>query len=119
MKRIFLFVATNLAVLALLSVVLFIVERVFGVRLAQGGMGGVVVFAAIFGFGGSLISLAMSNRTAKRRMGVRVIAAPQSDMERWLLAILDRDRLRIPDRDGLRIPSAPANVSCTHLSGTL
>ena len=90
MKRIFLFVVTNLAVLALLSVVLFIVERVFGVHLAQGGMGGLLVFAAIFGFGGSLISLAMSKWTAKRMMGVRVITAPQSDLERWLLTTVKR-----------------------------
>jgi heat shock protein HtpX len=90
MKRIFLFVVTNLAVLSLLSVVLFIVERVFGVNLARGGLGGLLVFAAIFGFGGSLISLAMSKWTAKRMMGVRVITAPQSDLERWLLATVKR-----------------------------
>lgn len=90
MKRIFLFLVTNLAVLTLLSVVIFIIERVFGVRLAQGGLGGLLVFAAIFGFGGALISLAMSKWTAKRLMGVRVIAAPQSDVERWLLATVKR-----------------------------
>ena len=56
MKRIFLFLVTNLAVLALLSVVIFIIEQVFGVRLGQGGMGGLLIFAAIFGFGGALIS---------------------------------------------------------------
>jgi heat shock protein HtpX len=97
MKRIFLFVVTNLAVLALLSVVLFIVERVFGVNFAQGGLGGLLLFAAIFGFGGSLISLAMSKWTAKRIMGVRVIAAPQSDLERWLLATVKRlaDQARV------------------------
>jgi heat shock protein HtpX len=97
MKRIFLFVVTNLAVLALLSVVLFIVERVFGVNLARGGLGGLLVFAAIFGFGGSLISLAISKWTAKRMMGVRVITAPQSDLERWLLATVKRlaDQARI------------------------
>ncbi len=55
MKRIFLFIVTNLAVLFLLSVVVFIVEQVFGIRLAQGGLGGLLVFAAIFGFGGALI----------------------------------------------------------------
>ena len=73
MKRIFLFIVTNLAVLALLSVVMFIVERVFGVHLPQGGLGGLLVFAAVFGFGGALISLALSKWTAKRMMGVRVI----------------------------------------------
>ena len=96
-KRIFLFVVTNLAVLALLSVVLFIVERVFGVRLAQGGTGSLLVFAAVFGFGGSLISLALSKWTAKRMMGVRVIVTPQSEVERWLVGTVKRlaDQARI------------------------
>jgi heat shock protein HtpX len=97
MKRILLFVATNLAVLALLSVVLFIIERVFGVRLSGGGLGGLLVFAAVFGFGGALISLALSKWTAKRMMGVRVITAPQSDLETWLLATVKRlaDQARV------------------------
>lgn len=90
MKRIFLFVVTNLAVLALLTLVIFIIEQVFGVRLARGGLGGLLVFAAIFGFGGALISLALSKWTAKRMMGVRVITAPQSDLERWLTATVER-----------------------------
>jgi heat shock protein HtpX len=90
MKRIFLFVVTNLAVLALLSLVVFIVEQAFGVRLAGGGLGGLLVFAAIFGFGGALISLALSKWTAKRMMGVRVITAPQSEVERWLVGTVKR-----------------------------
>jgi heat shock protein HtpX len=90
MKRIFLFIVTNLAVLALLSLVLFLVESVFGVRLMQGGTGGMLVFAAIFGFGGSLISLALSKWTAKRMMGVRVIQSPQSELERWLVGTVKR-----------------------------
>lgn len=101
MKRIFLFVVTNLAVLALLSVVLFIVERVFGVHLMQGGTGGLLVFAGIFGFGGALISLALSKWTAKRMMGVRVITAPDSDLERWLVgtvkSLADRARIGMPE----------------------
>jgi heat shock protein HtpX len=90
MKRIFLFVLTNLAVLALLSAVLFVVENVFGVHLMQGGTGGLLVFAAIFGFGGSLISLALSKWTAKRMMGVRVVDNPQSELERWLVGAVKR-----------------------------
>ncbi|MGO9423894.1 MAG: protease HtpX [Steroidobacteraceae bacterium] len=90
MKRIFLFIVTNLAVLILLSVVIFIIEQVFGVRLPQGGLGGLLVFAAVFGFGGALISLALSKWTAKRMMGVRVIGEPQSDLEVWLLDTVRR-----------------------------
>jgi heat shock protein HtpX len=81
---------TNLAVLALLSIAIFVIEQVFGVHLAQGGLGGLLVFAAVFGFGGALISLALSKWTAKRMMGVRVITAPQSDLEGWLIATIKR-----------------------------
>src|ERR1700674_2638059 len=97
MKRIFLFLVTNLAVLALLSLMIFIIERVFGVRLTGGGLGGLLVFAAICGFGGALISLALSKWTAKRMMGVRVVTAPQSDVERWLVGTVKRlaDQARI------------------------
>jgi heat shock protein HtpX len=100
MKRIFLFLVTNLAVLALLSVVLFVIEQAFGVHLARGGMGGMLVFAAIFGFGGALISLALSKWTAKRMMGVRVITAPQSEAERWLLGTVKR----LADQAGVGMP---------------
>ncbi|MGC2030406.1 MAG: protease HtpX [Steroidobacteraceae bacterium] len=90
MKRIFLFLVTNLAVLALLTLVIFVIQRVFGVQLTGGGLGGLLVFAAICGFGGALISLALSKWTAKRMMGVRVITTPQSDLEGWLIATIKR-----------------------------
>jgi heat shock protein HtpX len=101
MKRIFLFLVTNLAVLALLSVVIFVIEQVFGVRLGSGGTGSLLIFAAIFGFGGALISLALSKWTAKRLMGVRVIDPPQSDVERWLVTtvkhLADQAHIGMPE----------------------
>jgi heat shock protein HtpX len=90
MKRIFLFILTNLAVLVVLSIAIFIIERVFGVRLPQNGLGGLLVFAALCGFGGALISLALSKWSAKTMMGVRVIDAPQSESERWLMDTVAR-----------------------------
>jgi heat shock protein HtpX len=85
MKRILLFLATNLAVM----VVLTVVARLLGIDRylsAQGGnLGGLLVFAALFGFGGALISLAMSKWMAKRAMGVRVITKPANPTEEWLL----------------------------------
>jgi heat shock protein HtpX len=85
MKRIFLFIATNLAVLVVLS----IVARVFGLdaALARQGMDmrGLMVLAAVVGFAGSFISLAMSKWSAKHLMGVRVIASPATQAEAWLL----------------------------------
>jgi len=62
-------------------------RRPVGDKAAAGGL---LVFAAIFGFGGALISLALSKWTAKRLMGVRVIAAPQTDLEAWLLGTVQR-----------------------------
>jgi heat shock protein HtpX len=101
MKRIFLFIVTNLAVLAVLSVAIFVIERVFGVRLPQNGLGGLLVFAALCGFGGAFISLALSKWTAKTMMGVRVIDAPQSEPERWLVdtvaRLAGRARIGMPE----------------------
>jgi heat shock protein HtpX len=85
MKRIVLFVLTNLAIVLMLT----IVARLTGLDawLARQGssLSGLLVFAAFFGFLGSLISLAMSKWLAKRTMGVRVIDAPASPAEHWLL----------------------------------
>lgn len=86
MKRVFLFLATNLAVVLVLSVV----ARLLGIDrylAANGGnMGGLLVFAALFGFGGALISLAISKWMAKRSMGVRVIEQPANPTEQWLVS---------------------------------
>src|SRR5207342_1249286 len=85
MKRIFLFLVTNLAVMLVLSVVAHLlgIDRYLS---AQGGsLGGLLVFAALFGFGGALISLAMSKWMAKRAMGVRVITTPANATEEWLV----------------------------------
>jgi heat shock protein HtpX len=90
MKRIFLFLLTNLAVLALLSVVLFVVQSVFGVAIPGDGMAGLLIFAAVFGFGGALISLALSKWTAKRMLGVQVIAQPTSEQQQWLVGTVRR-----------------------------
>src|SRR5580700_5487534 len=100
MKRVFLFIVTNLAVLVLLSIVIFVIERVFGVHLPQGGLGSLLVFAAVFGFGGALISLALSKWTAKRMMGVRVITQPQSETEAWLVQTVGR----LATKAGLGMP---------------
>ncbi len=85
MKRIILFLATNLAILLVLSVV----ARLLGLDQwlsAQGGsLSSLLGFAAVFGFGGALISLAISKWMAKTTMGVRVIQNPSSPAERWLV----------------------------------
>jgi heat shock protein HtpX len=92
MKRIVLLVATNVAILLVLSVTL----RVFGVDriLDEQGVGldlsALLIFSAVLGFSGSLISLAMSKFIAKRMMGVRVIAQPRDANEVWLVETVRR-----------------------------
>jgi len=96
MKRIFLFLATNLAVIVLLLVVWAIVSSVFGLGSSTGhGPDGInytsiMVFAAIFGFGGAFISLLMSKWIAKRSTGAQVIENPRSEMEQWLVETVRR-----------------------------
>jgi heat shock protein HtpX len=89
MKRIFLFLVTNLAVMLVLSVVVSIVMRLLGPRYSDalngGAYTGLLVMSAIFGFGGALISLAISKFTAKHMMGVQVIKDPRSADEQWLV----------------------------------
>lgn len=87
MKRVGLFLMTNLAIIVVLSITL----RVLGVEriLDEQGVGldinSLLIFAAVFGFGGSFISLAMSKWTAKRFTGAEVIEQPRNADEQWLL----------------------------------
>ena len=83
MKRVMLFLATNLAVILVLSIVLNVVFSFLGID--RSSIGGLLVFAAIFGFGGSFISLAMSKWMAKRSTGAVVIEQPRNATEQWLM----------------------------------
>ena len=87
MKRILLFLATNLAIIVLLGIVLRLlgVERILDESGTGLNLGALLIFAAVFGFGGSFISLAISKWSAKRMMGVRVITQPANATESWLL----------------------------------
>jgi len=90
MKRIILFLVTNLAVVLVLSVSL----RVLGIApyLQASGIdpGALLLFAAVMGFGGALISLALSKWSAKQAMGVEVIDTPSSSTEFWLVETVRR-----------------------------
>ena len=91
-SRIFLFLLANFGVLAVLSISM----RLLGVDAylaAQGGafqLNGLLLMAAIMGFAGSFISLAMSKMMAKRSMGVRIIETPQTSTEQWLYQTVKR-----------------------------
>jgi heat shock protein HtpX len=90
MKRIVLFLATNLAVVLVLSIVL----KVLGLdrAVAQSGIayGQLLAFSFVVGFTGAIISLLMSKQMAKWSTGAQVIATPQSEAEAWLLETVRR-----------------------------
>jgi heat shock protein HtpX len=88
MKRILLFVLTNLAVLLVLSIVARITGLDAWLTVHGSSLTGLLVFAAFFGFGGAFISLAMSKTMAKMSMGVRVIEQPADSTEQWLVSVV-------------------------------
>jgi heat shock protein HtpX len=92
MKRVFLFLATNLAVLLVLSVTVPLILRLFGLQPEQAGinMPFLLIFAAVLGFGGSFISLAISKWMAKRMTGAHVIDTPRNASEQWLVDTVRR-----------------------------
>lgn len=100
MKRIALFLATNLAIVLVLS----FTARLLGLEpylTAQGlNLGSLLVFAAVMGFGGSFLSLALSKWTAKRAMGVQVIETPVNPTEDWLVQTVRRQA----ERAGIGMP---------------
>jgi len=84
MKRVFLFLLTNLAVMLVLGIVLSIVMSVLGI--SHRSLGGILVISTVFGFGGSFISLFMSKWMAKKSTGANVIEQPRSETEQWLVS---------------------------------
>ncbi len=92
MKRIVLFLATNLAIIVVLSITLQLlgVERI----LDQQGVGldlqALLVFSAVIGFGGSFLSLAISKWMAKQSTGAQVIDQPRNEVEAWLVETVRR-----------------------------
>jgi heat shock protein HtpX len=92
MKRIGLFLLTNIAVLVVLSVVLNLlgIESILNERGTDLDLRALLIFSAVVGFGGSLISLAISKWSAKRMTGARVIESPKNSAESWLLNTVAR-----------------------------
>ena len=102
MKRVFLFIATNIAVLVVLSVVLSLlgVNTILDERGVGLDMGNLLVFSAVFGMGGSFISLAISKWMAKRMTGAQVIEQPRNDAEAWLVQTVSHQA----QAKGIRMP---------------
>lgn len=91
-KRVALFIITNLAIILVLSIVLSLlgVDRMLDEQGVALDLRNLVIFAAVFGFGGSFISLALSKWTAKRLTGARVIISPGNETEAWLVRTVGR-----------------------------
>ncbi len=100
MKRVFLLIATNFAVIALLS----IVASVFGIdrMLAQNGFDfyGTLVFATLFGFGGAFISLLISKWMAKMSTGAKVIDGTEGTTQYWLVETVRK----LAEKAGIGMP---------------
>ncbi len=85
MRRIFYFLATNAAILLVVSIVIQFLPAEY--RTQDGTF---LVFAAVAGFGGSIVSLLMSKSMAKRSAGVQLITNPRSETEQWLVRTVER-----------------------------
>ncbi|MGI9257440.1 MAG: protease HtpX [Gammaproteobacteria bacterium] len=92
MKRILLFLATNIAVLVVLSVVLSLlgIDSILAEQGTQLDLQALLIFSAVIGFAGSFISLAISKWSAKRMTGAQVIENPTNATESWLVNTVQR-----------------------------
>ena len=91
-KRIGLFLVTNMAILFILNITMRLLgfESILDEQGIDLNLNALLVYAAVIGFSGSLISLAISKWTAKRMTGARVIEQPENEEERWLLDTVKR-----------------------------
>ena len=101
MKRVFLLIVTNFAILAVLSVTMQLLGIDSALTNETGlNLQGLLVFAAMFGFGGAFISLFISKWMAKRSTGAHVIEVPANTTERWLVDTVRRQA----ERAGIGMP---------------
>ena len=101
MKRVFLLIVTNFAILAVLSVTMQLLGIDSALTNETGlNLQGLLVFAAMFGFGGAFISLFISKGMAKRSTGAHVIEVPANTTERWLVDTVRRQA----ERAGIGMP---------------
>jgi len=91
-KRIGLFLLTNIAVIAVVSIVLSLIgfEGILAENNVDLNLQALLIFSAVLGFAGSFISLALSKWMAKRATGAQVIESPRNATENWLLATVQR-----------------------------
>ena len=120
MKRIFLFIMTNIAIMVVLSITL----RLLGVDslLSENGsdlnIQALVIFSGVIGFGGAFISLLISKWMAKRMTGAKVINEPKTNIEKWLMATVQKQAkiVRIKMPEVAIFPSSQMNAFATGAS---
>jgi len=120
MKRIFLFLLTNIAIIVLLSITLSLLG-VEGILAANGSdldLQALLVFSAVFGFGGAFISLLISKWMAKRMTGAVVIESPNNNLEKRLIETVEKQAkivgIKMPEV--AIFPSASMNAFATGAS---
>jgi len=120
MRRVFLFLMTNIAVIVLLSITLRLLG-VEGILAANGSdldLQALLIFSAVFGFGGAFISLLISKWMAKRMTGAVVIESPSNNLEKWLMETVEKQAkivgIKIPEV--AIFPSASMNAFATGAS---
>ncbi len=120
MKRVFLFLMTNIAIMLILSIALslFGFEGYMDAEGINLDIPALLVFSAVFGMGGSFISLAISKWMAKRSTGAKVIEEPANDTERWLMATVQRqaEQAGIGMPEVAIFPSPAPNAFATGMS---
>jgi heat shock protein HtpX len=120
MKRIFLFLLTNIAIIVLLSITLSLLG-VEGILAANGSdldLQALLIFSAVFGFGGAFISLLISKWMAKRMTSAVVIESPNNNLEKWLIETVEKQAkivgIKMPEV--AIFPSASMNAFATGAS---
>jgi heat shock protein HtpX len=120
MKRIFLFLMTNIAIMVVLSITLSIlgVDSLLQQNGSDLNVQALVIFSGVVGFGGAFISLAISKWMAKRLTGAVVIKSPANNMEKWLIETVEKQAkivgIKMPEV--AIFPSSQMNAFATGMS---
>jgi len=120
MKRIFLFLMTNIAIMVVLSITLSLlgVDSLLQQNGSDLNVQALVVFSGVIGFGGAFISLAISKWMAKRMTGAVVITSPSTNMEKWLIKTVEKQAkvvgIKMPEV--AIFPSSQMNAFATGMS---
>ena len=105
-KRFFFFILTNIAVLVLISIVLFVLSHFFGINLSGYGYDyvGILIFAALIWFSGAFVSLFMSRWSAKKAYGIKPISSSQLSMLNQKEKLVYDTVMDIANRHGIKMP---------------